>query len=195
MLHTCGERLYSAWVIVCVWFVFLCLHIMISRVISIVPNSRISSFFYVEIISHCVCEPPSLHSLIWWWSRKQVLQLVHCKQGHRNLPLCRPLLPSDFVSASAQWWDRQTFNSSFNSCGVFTLFSKMGMACTSAQCVRAPLSLILSGPYLCHRCRRHWRARETMFPCRAPCLSLVIGCAAHHGKHIRTLSYFPLGNY
>lgn len=136
MLHTCGERLYSAWVIVCVWFVFLCLHIMISRVISIVPNSRISSFFYVEIISHCVYEPPSLHSLIWWWSRKQVLQLVHCKQGHRNLPLCRPLLPSDFVSASAQWWDRQTFNSSFNSCGVFTLFSKMGMACTSAQCVR-----------------------------------------------------------
>lgn len=90
----------------------------------------------------------------------------------------------------------QPLNSSFNSLwSLHTVFQDGDGLHICSQRVRAPLSLILSGPYLCHCCRRHWRAFETMTPCRAPCLSLVIGCAAHHGKHIRTLSYFPLGNY
>lgn len=119
---------------------------MISRVISTAPNSRASSFFYVEIISLCVSKPPSLHSVIWSWTLKHILHLVHCKQGHRELtpvqtspaqwlPLCQYSVvgSSRHVPVLSTVW------------GVFLLFSWMGTACTSAHSV-SELPWVTSSP-------------------------------------------------
>lgn len=90
----------------------------------------------MEIISHCVYEPPSLHSLIWWWSLKQILHLAHCKQGHREVITVQtsPAQWFHFCQYSVvRWCSHWTVLSIV--CGLFILFSKMGMACISAHSV------------------------------------------------------------
>lgn len=96
------------------------------------------------------------------WSRSYIWSIAN--RVTVKLSLCRHLLPSDFISASGGIV--QPFNSSFNSLWcLHPVFQEGDGLDICSECVRAPLSHILSRPYLCHLCRCHWGARETMSPC------------------------------